>query len=70
MTDDFRMRRRQGKALIVSALRIIRDVSAEYRIRPSEVIYAFANLYKQGGHYSAFHWLTHAARQIQEDERR
>jgi hypothetical protein len=70
MNEDSRERRRQAKALIVSALRIIRDIGHEYRIKPSEVIYALATLYKQQGSYSAYHWLTHAARQVREDERR
>ena len=70
MAEDFAMRRRQAKALIVSAMRIIRDTGYEYRIKPSEVIFALANLYKQSGSYSAYHWLTYAARQVQQDERR
>ncbi len=68
--EPSRQRRKEARALIASALRIIRDTEKQYQIRPSETIKALATLHQDAGNYNASKHLYYASKQMRRDENR
>jgi hypothetical protein len=64
MQDD-EFSRRQGWFLIVSALRVIRDVQRIHGFSSVSIIRKFAQIYLHSGNRVVAHVLFHAANEIQ-----
>jgi hypothetical protein len=63
--EDEEFNRRQGWFLIVSALRVIRDVQRVHNFSSVSIIRKFAQIYLHSGNRVAAHVLFHAANEIQ-----
>ena len=64
MKDD-EFNRRQGWFLIVSALRVIRDVQRLHGFSSVSIVRRFAQIYLQTGNHVVADALIHAANEIQ-----
>jgi hypothetical protein len=60
----------QARALIMTSLRIIRDMQLAYRIPTSSVLLAASRIYRNIGYYDSAQWTNYAARQIRGEELR
>ncbi len=62
--------RKQAKALIASALKIITNLEKQHGIPSSETCKALAKLHQKNGNYNASQHFYYASKQMQKDERR
>jgi hypothetical protein len=60
----------QARALVMTSLRIIRDMQLAYRIPSSSVLLAMSRIYRNVGYYDSAQWVNYAARQIRSEELR
>jgi hypothetical protein len=61
---------RQARALIMTSLRIIRDMQVQYGIPTSSVLMALSRMYRDSTYFDSAQWTSYAARQIRSEESR